>query len=149
MNRRSDLEITFRHINAMSSNGHADVANPIDPDTTLKPNVAPASVESLIHPQKAQEDEDSAVTKAEKFERHAASEHDEEHPSKRVKLEPSGDTLEGDPSPTKSERQKGVAPIKPESVCLRQNILSPGLTLYQVPRASTWYQERQKCYCCG
>ena len=130
----------------MPGNGHADVANPFDPAKSLK---APKPIESLTHPQKTQEDEDSAVTKAEKFERHAAAEHDEEHPSKRVKLESSGDTLEGDPSLTNSERQKGVAPIKSESVCLQQDVLSPGLTTYQVPCACTWYQERQKCYCCG
>ncbi len=133
----------------MSSNGYADVANPTDPETSLKPYVASKSIERVIHPQKTQEDEDSAVTKAEKFERHSAAEHEEEHPSKRVKLETSVETLEGDPSPTKSERQKGVAPIKPESVCLQQDRLSPGLTTCQVPCAFTWYQKRQKCYCSG
>lgn len=126
----------------MSSNGYADIANPIDPETRLKPNGASKSTESLIHPQKTQEDEDSAVTKAEKFERHAAAEHEVEHPSKRVKLDSSGDTHAGGPDATKSERQKGVAPIKPESVCLKQDILSPGLTTYQVSCASTWYQKR-------
>lgn len=123
----------------MSSNGHADVANPIDPETSLTPDAAPKTFERSIHPQKTQQDEDSAVTKAEKFERHAAAEHEEEHPSKRVKLEMSGATHECNPSPTKSERQKGVAPIKSESVCVRQDKLSPGLTTYQVPCASSWY----------
>ena len=122
----------------MSANYHADVANPIDPDTTLKPILAPEPIERSVHPQQNPEDEDSAVTKAEKFERHAASGHFEEPPSKRVKLEPNSDTLEGDPGPTKSERQKGVAPIRAESVFLRQNLLSFRLTMCQIPCASIW-----------
>lgn len=55
----------------MSNNG--DIPNPIDPDIKLKPNLAPERIERVVHPQRNQEDEDSAVTKAEKFERHAAS----------------------------------------------------------------------------
>lgn len=103
------------------------MANPIDPNASLKPASAPAILEKIVHPQKAMEDEDSAVTKAEKLERHAISNEIEEPPSKRTKLDPVDDVVPLDLGPTKSERQKGVAPIRPESVCLRQVSVSPWL----------------------
>lgn len=43
-----------------------------------------------------------------------------------MKLGSHSDTLEGDPSPTASERKKGVAPIKPESVFIWSASLAPG-----------------------
>lgn len=130
--------------------------NPLEPATQLKPSSESASLDKSVHPQQAHSAEDSAVTKAEKYERHgvgaaveespaeaeshSAEGHVEASPSKRINLDnatdheaqdshvASGD-VEESPSkgmkledqsaneakaPTRSERQKGVAPIKPE-----------------------------------
>ena len=67
----------------------------------------------IVHPQQISTAEDSAVTKAEKFERHGIAGGVEDSPTtKRRKL----DSDNGAQGPTRSERQKGVAPIKIESV---------------------------------
>ena len=91
--------------------------NPLEPAVTL---VGPqdSSVASLdeerAHPQDVPMVGDSATTKAEKYERHGIEDIVAESPSKKRRLENrQEDWLL---SPTKSERQKGVAPIKPESV---------------------------------
>lgn len=100
----------------MSTHSQSDSANPVSPESSLKINHEEGALEkSAAHPQKEQKDEDSAVTKAEKFERHGPSDEFEESPAKRVKLD---NDLEHS-APTSSERQKGVAPIKPEYSCLR------------------------------
>lgn len=96
------------------SENTAEAANPIDPEIKLQPNPEIQPVESVVHPQKIIEDEDSAVTKAEKFERHAATEDIAEPPTKRARLD--DDSIQLDRGVTRSERQKGVAPIKAESV---------------------------------
>ena len=127
---------------AMSDAGNAEVENPIDPDTALRPNLKPEQIERLVHPQKKCEDGDSAVTRAEKFERHAAINQFEEPPQKRMKLETSDDLTKDSLQPTKSERQKGVAPIKPESVFYRHKVVSPWLTTCQIPCVSAWQSER-------
>ena len=83
--------------------------NPIEPTVSLLPDSI-SEREQYIHPQKSVDSADSAVTKAEKFERHGATEDLDETPTKRVKLD-LGDEEE---LPIKAERQKGVAPIKAE-----------------------------------
>lgn len=71
--------------------------------------------EQLVQPQEAPIEEDSAATKAEKIEQHFIEGTSEEPPTKRVKLESNEQVLEAQ---TKTERQKGVAPIKAECVNL-------------------------------
>lgn len=114
--------------------------NPLEPATHLEEPSGPSSLDRSVHPQQAQNAEDSAVTKAEKYERHGVEVeveepsvkgmklenatkleerdfHDakgdvDESPSKRIKLENS--TNNEEQGPTRSERQKGIAPIKRE-----------------------------------
>ena len=95
--------------------------NPLEPTTALIPEPVRGNTESLIHPQAEVAPEDSAVTKAEKFERHAAIDDFEESSAKRVKLDI------GDDIATRRERQKGVAPIKAESVFAPKNSINPEL----------------------
>jgi hypothetical protein len=87
---------------------------PLDPVNGTEPLVAqlPDSIEGQIHPAAAPAEEDSAVTKAEKYERHALDDrsHGDEPPSKKVKLE--ADQSPKAPKPV--ERIKGIAPIKAE-----------------------------------
>ena len=70
------------------------------------------NTDKKVHPQKVQLAEDSSVTKAEKHERQVAADDFVDSPSKRRRLDTNGEN--GDPGPTRSERQKGVAPVKPE-----------------------------------
>ena len=90
--------------------------NPLEPSTALIPESVRGATASTVHPQKDVAAEDSAVTKAEKFERHAVVDGYEESSTKRVKLDLGDDTGSNGQSITRSERQKGVAPIKAESV---------------------------------
>lgn len=95
---------------------HADAkleVNPLEPTTNLQPALSSAAVEQQVHPQKEVAPGDSAVTKAEKYERHPAPEDAEESSPKRVKLDLAPDT---NSTPAPRERQKGVAPIKAEYV---------------------------------
>lgn len=85
--------------------------NPLEPAIKLEKSLNSDVLDKTVHPQQAPNAEDSAVTKAEKFERHGIAGVVEETPSKRRKLEPEIGTQH----PTRSERQKGVAPIKKES----------------------------------
>ena len=88
--------------------------NPLEPAVKLKEPPHSGLTDQIVHPQQAAAVEDSAVTKAEKFERHGNTDADgiEEPPSKRRKLVSENETRR----PTQNERQKGVAPIKSESV---------------------------------
>ena len=88
--------------------------NPLEPAIKLKDPSNSGFVDHNIHPLQVSAVEDSAVTKAEKFERHGTTDADgiEESPSKRRKIISENETQR----PTRSERQKGVAPIKSESV---------------------------------
>ena len=86
--------------------------NPLDPAVKLEQPFNSHVVDNTIHPQQASTAEDSAVTKAEEFERRGIADGVEESLSKRRKL----DLEIGTQGPTRSERQKGVAPIKKESV---------------------------------
>lgn len=109
-------------------------ANPIEPSAKLQPRRAEDDLERVVHPQAMPIAEDSAVTTAEKVERHGAASGNEVHesPSKKRKLAEEeakdGDLgFETDDNNSKrnkgqnqdgpsvrSERQKGVAPIKAE-----------------------------------
>lgn len=96
-------------------------SNPIEPELTLKLPTTSVQLEQVVHPHQAPLEEDSAVTKAEKIERHVIEDTPEEPPTKRAKLEPSEQALElelQEQDQTKTGRQKGMAPIKAESVNL-------------------------------
>lgn len=95
---------------------HETSSNPVEPELQLKSQPTP-SAEQALHPQKAPMEEDSAVTKAEKVERYGLDDTVEESPAKRIRLETeNGSELQKASAPR--ERQKGVAPIKAESVAL-------------------------------
>ena len=99
------------------------------------PNLSPKPPHSstLIHePNHPQESQDSELTKAEKYERHNLSDTENESSSKRVRLDTSLQEIKGH-GPTKSERQKGVAPVKAEFVFSMLHQLLPRLTSNQVP----------------
>lgn len=94
----------------MKSSGGQSPRNPLEP--AIKLDSESELLDKVVHPQQVPTNEDSAVTKAEKFERHGIADGMEESPPKRRKLE----SENGMQNPTPSERQKGVAPIKEESV---------------------------------
>ena len=98
-----------------------DISNPLAPELSLK---RPAEG----HPEKAHPpqpifEEDSAVTKAEKVERHgpevangnaAAEDVFEESPAKRMKLGPDSTSSIQAPETDVREKVKGIALVKPE-----------------------------------
>lgn len=115
-------------------------SNPTEPAVKLQPHRTQDDLERVVHPQAMQMADDSAVTKAEKIERHGINGGGDAHesPSKKRKvanqndaaaLEPMDVDLRSetddsnskrnkrqneDKNPARSERQKGVAPIKAE-----------------------------------
>lgn len=93
------------------SSGHPP-PNPLEPAIKLEESSNSDLLDKTVHPQQLPTAEDSAVTKAEKFERHGVADNVEESPSKRRRL----DSENGTQGPIGSERQKGVVPIKKESV---------------------------------
>ena len=93
-----------------SSTGHPP-PNPLDPAIQLKESSESDLLDKTVHPQQVPLTADSAVTKAEKIERHGVAHGLDESPSKRRRLDSANETQ----NPTQSERQKGVAPIKKES----------------------------------
>ena len=84
--------------------------NPLDPTTELEQPAASNGLDQAIHPQSTVLPQDSAVTKAEKYERHGLQDEVHTSPSKRRRLD---FDLESQ-TVTRSERVKGVAPIKAE-----------------------------------
>lgn len=101
--------------------------NPLDPSTTLVPPPLDTQLEEA-HPPQPPLPEDSAVTKAEKFERHgqikqtSCTDDIEAPAAKRVKVHDDASSSEP-PSINGSGRVKGVVPIKAESVCQWRRIL--------------------------
>ena len=95
----------------MSSHDQDVPPNPLNPTKPLEPQPSNSVIQSA-HPASIPQEVDSAVTKAEKVERHARDDgvHDGEPTTKRVKLDGEHD---GE-SPIPTGRQKGVAPIKAE-----------------------------------
>jgi tRNA-dihydrouridine synthase 3 len=90
------------------------MANPLEPSEALKPPLE--GHESTANPHQHILPGDSATTQAEKIERHGdidGREDFEESPSKRVKIEHHLPTIP-QPAPDRTERPRGVAPIKPE-----------------------------------
>ena len=87
-------------------------SNPLRPLEKLHEPSNVSSIDSTVHPQKDQFLEDSAVTKAEKYERHGPLEDVKEIQAKRRRID--GYVAGDEQRPTKSERKKGVAPIKAE-----------------------------------
>lgn len=118
------------------SNGHPP-PNPLEPAVGLVESSNPHLLNKTVHPQQIPMTEDSAVTKAEKFERHGIADGVEESSStyKRRKL----DSDTGNRGPTQSERQKGVAPIKKESVAPMPSYHEPAYA-GQIPLVPGWYQ---------
>jgi len=95
----------------MDPNTMEPSANPLEPTKTLQDTASTNTRDKAVHSQKMPMEEDSSTTKAEKYERHGTPDREPESPSKRRKLDPSTAQTH---SPTPSERQKGVAPIKAE-----------------------------------
>ena len=111
-------------------------SNPLEPTTSLLPGSVASQVEASVHPQHVVAPEDSAVTKAEKHERHASTEQFEESRPKRVKLDRGPEENDDHQTHTGNERRKGVAPIKAEFV-LRSTMIKVSLmlTLLQIPNS--------------
>lgn len=89
--------------------------NPLEPHQTLQSPSHALNVDKEAHPQQDILAGDSTVTKAEKIERHGEPDDDlHESPTKRIKVNsldiPGAETN----GLTRSERRKGVAPIKAE-----------------------------------
>lgn len=127
-------------MSGMEQDGGNLPSNPLEPAAQLKDPSESGSLDKSVHPQQAQCTEDSAVTKAEKYERHGVEVAVEDSPAEKIKLENAteyekqnpnsvGGDVEGSPpkriklenvvkneeqGPTQSERQRGVAPIKEE-----------------------------------
>ncbi|MCJ1281054.1 tRNA-dihydrouridine synthase 3 [Xylographa opegraphella] len=96
---------------SMPSEAPRPPRNPLDPAAPLH-NSPPSPITQAAHPQAIPLETDSAVTKAEKYERHpnASVSESEEPSSKRIKLDAAPDTIASVPG----ERQKGVVSIKAE-----------------------------------
>lgn len=105
-------------------------SNPVNPSGTLDPLSTTRSVDRDVHPQQTEFEEDSAVTKAEKYERHGDANGVDESPSKRIKLDPTPASERQNLAPSQSERKRGVAPVKAESV------------LHSIPRTSYSHSAR-------
>lgn len=100
----------------MTHSGGEMPPNPLDPQEALRRPPEECSTE-LAHPDRKPSEQDSAVTRAEAAERNHGRDDDHEGvPAKRIKLDAAENELSGGPRVTVSERQKGVAPIKAESV---------------------------------
>ena len=84
--------------------------NPLEPAIQSNESSNSNLIDKIVHPQQLPTAEDSTVTEAEKLERHSIADGVGESPSKRRRL----DSENGIRGPIRSERQKGVAPIKPE-----------------------------------
>ena len=100
----------------MEKAGGEQPPNPLEPAVRLENPSSSSLVDETAHPQSIQTAEDSAITRAEKYERHGVGNEAEESPTKRRKLDHGPGNEDG--GLTKSERVKGVAPIKPESGAL-------------------------------
>ena len=96
----------------MESNHPHPPPNPLEPAVNLEKEKPSNShlLNQTVHPQQVPTLEDSAVTRAEKYERHGSAGNVEESSSKRRKLDTGNEFL----TPTPRERQKGIAPIKEE-----------------------------------
>lgn len=94
----------------MENNNGDPPPNPLEPAIKLEEFSNSKLIDKTVHPQQVPTAEDSAVTKAEKVERHSIADGVGESPSKRRKL----GSENGIQGPIRSERQKGVAPVKPE-----------------------------------
>ncbi|KAL8986982.1 MAG: hypothetical protein Q9177_003771 [Variospora cf. flavescens] len=93
------------------------MANPMEPTQSLRSPSRIPSPEKEVHPQKEIFEEDSTLTKAEKIERHGGPDDGiRESPPKRIKIENLATKDASMTETTRSERRKGVAPIKAESV---------------------------------
>ena len=100
----------------MTQYEYTENRNPLEPQAPLKSPSCVPDIEKDVHPQSTVFTVDSAITKAEKRERHAGQDVFHESPTKRIKIDAlsaQGMSINGI---NYSERRKGVAPIKPESV---------------------------------
>ncbi len=106
----------------MSYETQANGMNPLDPAQPLNSPPDVQTIDRAAHPQNIVLDEDSAVTKAEKLERHGGQDDFPEPVAKRIKVVASADEEASGNGESRSERRKGVAPIKPESVLLNEYV---------------------------
>ena len=102
--------LSSKETKQMESNHPYPPPNPLEPAVNLEKPSNSDLLDQTVHPQQVPTLEDSAVTRAEKYERHGSAENVEESSSKRRKLDTGNEFL----TPTPSERQKGIAPIKKE-----------------------------------
>ena len=111
--------------------------NPVDSSTNLELG---STSEQTVHPQQSQFEEDSAIAKAEKIERHGNGQDVNDPPTKRIKLDVSAGLETRAQAPTKSERRKGVAPIKAESVSLYRsmNCTLTQIQVHSAPSRQQW-----------
>ncbi|KAL8806122.1 MAG: hypothetical protein Q9182_001523 [Xanthomendoza sp. 2 TL-2023] len=100
----------------MTREEQANGLNPLDPQQSLKLPLDVPDVERTAHPQNTVLTADSAVTTAEKLERHGDQSDFLEPDAKRIKINPTANLETGNGDITRSERRKGVAAVKPESV---------------------------------
>ena len=106
----------------MSCETYENRNNPLDPVQSLIPPPSVPDTEREAHPQNTILDEDSAVTKAEKIERHRGPDDFPKSHAKRIKVDVSADEEAKGNGATTGERRKGVAPIKPESVSVEKQV---------------------------
>ncbi|KAI4277495.1 MAG: hypothetical protein LQ337_001713 [Flavoplaca oasis] len=106
----------------MSPETYENGINPLDPVQSLKSPPSIPDVERVAHPQNTILAEDSAVTKAEKIERHGGPDDFVESEAKRIKVNVSANEETKGNGATAGERPKGIAPIKPESVSVEKQI---------------------------
>ena len=113
-----------------------ELPNPLEPAVKLEEPSESSLADKAAHLQGIQTAEDSAITKAEKYDKHGVENGVEESSTKRRKL----DHNQGneDVEPTKSERVKGVAPIKPESAVSSWYLNEYQAYGDQISCASTW-----------
>ncbi|KAL8646857.1 MAG: hypothetical protein Q9210_005892 [Variospora velana] len=121
------------------------MANPMEPTQSLKSPSHIPNAEKEVHPQKETFDEDSTLTKAEKIERHGGPDDGIcESPPKRIKIENLATKDASMTETTRSERRKGVAPIKAESVMDRSiNSKMPRSMTMMLRKEQPTYQRRR------
>ncbi|KAL8885759.1 MAG: hypothetical protein Q9192_006595, partial [Flavoplaca navasiana] len=98
----------------MSSETYENGINPLDSAQSLKSPPSIPDIDRVAHPQNTILAEDSAVTKAEKIERHGGPDDFPGSEAKRIKVDVSANEGPKGNGATSDERRKGIAPIKPE-----------------------------------
>lgn len=92
----------------MSYETQANGMNPLDPAQPLNSPPDVQTIDRAAHPQNIVLDEDSAVTKAEKLERHGGQDDFPEPVAKRIKVVASADEEASGNGESRSERHSGL-----------------------------------------